>query len=253
MTLNYKVFGEGEPVIILHGLFGMLDNWQTFAKKLAEEYQVYIVDQRNHGKSPHTDAFDYQLLSTDLNDFIEEHYIKSPHIIGHSMGGKTVMQFAADYPAIAKSITIVDMAPKAYRGSHAEIFDAVLSMDLGSIEKRSDADQHLAQSIANLGVRQFLLKNLARSSEGFRWKANFVSLYNNYDAILGTIDVADTVETAALFAYSDHSGYLEESDIEMISSIFTTSSFNKMKAGHWIHAERPVELMNVVKAHISNI
>lgn len=252
MTLNYKVFGKGEPVIILHGLFGMLDNWQTFAKKLAEEYQVYIVDQRNHGKSPHTDAFGYHLLSADLNDFIEEHYIKSPHIIGHSMGGKTVMQYAANYPDKAKSITIVDMAPKTYQVSHAEIFDAVLSMDLASIENRSDADQQLAQSITHVAVRQFLLKNLARSSKGFRWKANFASLDNNYDAILGSIDISDTVETAALFVYSDRSGYLEDSDIEMISSIFVKASFNKMNAGHWIHAERPVELMDVVKTHISS-
>ncbi len=252
MTLNYKVFGSGEPVIILHGLFGMLDNWQTFAKKLAEEYQVYIIDQRNHGKSPHTDAFSYKLMSSDLHGFISEHEIESPHIIGHSMGGKTVMQYAADYPDSARSITIVDMAPKTYRGSHEEIFEAVLSMDLASLEKRRDADQHLALSIGNIGVRQFLLKNLSRSSEGFKWKANFQSLYNHYEAILGNVELGHALGTPALFVYSDHSGYLVQDDIEMVSSIFTAGTFIEMKAGHWIHAEKPMELMEFVKEHIAN-
>jgi pimeloyl-ACP methyl ester carboxylesterase len=252
MTLNFKVFGSGEPVIILHGLFGMLDNWQTFAKKLAEDYTVHIIDQRNHGKSPHSDEFNYKLLSADVNDFIGEHDIQSPHIIGHSMGGKTVMQYAADYPDTAKTITIIDMAPKAYEGSHTEIFDAVLSMDLASLEKRSDADDHLAQSIDQVAVRQFLLKNLSRSSDGFRWKANFSSLYKHYESILGNIEISKAIRIPASFIYSDRSGYLEQGDIEMISTHFTNATFTKMTAGHWIHAEKPIELMELVKEHLSN-
>jgi len=252
MTLNYKVFGSGEPVIILHGLFGMLDNWQTFAKKLAEAYKVYIIDQRNHGRSPHSDAFSYKLLSSDLNEFINEHQIESAHIIGHSMGGKTVMQFASDYPDVAKSVTIVDISPRAYIGGHQAIFEAVLSIDLTSLGKRSDADQHLAKTIDQIGVRQFLLKNLSRSSEGFKWKANFESLYEHYDTISGELDIADVINTKALFVYSDHSGYVEQDDVEMISSLFSEAIFIPMKAGHWIHAEKPMELMKIIKEHLAN-
>ncbi|MFT6149648.1 MAG: pimeloyl-ACP methyl ester carboxylesterase, partial [Saprospiraceae bacterium] len=113
MELNYKQFGQGEPIIILHGLFGTLDNWQTIAKQLAEHYMVYIIDQRNHGKSPHDDAFSYQILADDLKHFMESKWIYKATIIGHSMGGKTAMRFALDNPDMVDKLVIVDIAPKA--------------------------------------------------------------------------------------------------------------------------------------------
>ena len=157
MHLNFKEFGQGDPVIILHGLFGTLDNWQTIAKQLAENHTVYIVDQRNHGRSPHTDDHDYLCMAEDLRQFMEANWIFKAHIIGHSMGGKTAMQFAFDFPDMVDKLVVVDISPKAYPGSHHHIFDALLSLDLKNIDGRNDADIHLAQTIDDPGVRLFLI------------------------------------------------------------------------------------------------
>ncbi len=136
MDLNYKTFGSGEPVIILHGLFGMLDNWKTMAKRLAEHYTVYIVDQRNHGRSPHTDEINYPLMAEDLRLFMENNWLYHAHLIGHSMGGKTVMQFALDNPDMTDRLVVIDIAPKAYTSNHDAIFDALLSVDISSLGSR---------------------------------------------------------------------------------------------------------------------
>lgn len=250
MSLNYKVFGSGEPVFILHGLFGMLDNWQTFARELAQDYEVYIIDQRNHGRSPHSEEFDYRLLSQDLYEFMLEHNIDSAHIIGHSMGGKTVMQFASDHTDRVHSLSVVDIAPKAYQPSHLEIFAAIRSLDLNQIDNRKDADLMLSKSISSVGIRLFLLKNLSRTPDGWKWKANFDSLYHNYDTILGTIDIPSTITIPSLFVYSESSGYILESDIEQIEESFTQSSFESMNAGHWIHAEQPQQLLALIRNHL---
>lgn len=122
MELNYKEFGQGDPLIILHGLFGTLDNWQTIAKKLAKHYSVYLIDQRNHGRSPHHDEFDYVVMAEDLHEFMESQWIYKAHILGHSMGGKTAMQFAMEYPDMIDQLIIIDIAPKKYQGGHQLIF-----------------------------------------------------------------------------------------------------------------------------------
>ena len=116
LELNYKEFGQGEPLIILHGLFGTLDNWQTIAKKLAEHYTVFIVDQRNHGRSPHHADFNYQLMAEDLRDFMEARWAYQATVIGHSMGGKTAMQFALTYPDMVEKLVVVDIGPQQYVG-----------------------------------------------------------------------------------------------------------------------------------------
>ena len=129
MKLNYKSFGAGFPVIILHGLFGSLDNWQTIAKQLAKHFMVYIIDLRNHGRSPHDEAFDYEVMVEDLQLFLESQWIYEAHIIGHSMGGKTAMQFALSYPDLVKKLVVVDIAPKAYSEEHRAIFEALFSLN----------------------------------------------------------------------------------------------------------------------------
>jgi len=133
MTLNYKEFGQGYPVIILHGLFGTLDNWQTIAKQLAADYSVYIIDQRNHGKSPHDDAFDYSIMAEDLKDFMESQWIHEAHIIGHSMGGKAVMQFAKEYPDMVSKLVVVDIAPVQNPVRHTHIFEALNALPLAKL------------------------------------------------------------------------------------------------------------------------
>ena len=130
LELNYKTFGQGAPIVILHGLFGTLDNWQTIARQLAETHAVFILDQRNHGRSPHAEPQDYPTLAEDLRHFMESHWMyDGAHIIGHSMGGKTAMQFALLHPDMVKKLVVVDIAPKAYEGTHYEIFEALQTLD----------------------------------------------------------------------------------------------------------------------------
>jgi len=254
MELNFKTFGEGEPVIILHGLFGMLDNWQTFGKKLAEHYQVFLVDQRDHGKSPHTSDFNYKLLADDLKDFIDQQELEKVKLIGHSMGGKTIMQFAMDYPDLIEKMIVVDIGVKQYKGGHEKIIEALQSIPVDTIASRSVADDILSKSIQDQGVRLFLMKNLTRNPEGgYRWKMNLDLLDNNYTEIMGW-NLLDTYsQVPSLFVSGGRSGYILEKDHVGIFNVFPNADIQTVDgAGHWIHAEKPLELLNIVLAYFDS-
>lgn len=249
LELNYKTFGQGDPIIILHGMFGTLDNWQTIARQLAEEYTVYLIDQRNHGRSPHHDDFNYPVLAEDLHHFMESHWIHHAHIIGHSMGGKTAMQFALDYSDMVDKLIVVDIAPKNYKGGHQVIFDALFSVDLEKMETRKEVDTKLAELIDEVGVRQFLMKNLTRKKEGgFTWKMNLPVIYKNYQAILGTIENTDTFEEPTLFIRGERSKYILDEDEPLLKEFFPNAELATVAgAGHWVHAEAPKVLLEMME------
>jgi len=249
--LNHKIYGQGDPIVILHGLFGMLDNWQTIAKKLADEYMVILVDQRDHGKSGHTDGFDYPILAEDLRIFLEDNWIHSCHIIGHSMGGKTAMQFSALYPDMIEKMVIVDIGPKDYKPNHDLIFKALLAVPIDEVQSRKEVEEILSEYIEDYGVRLFLMKNLQRKKEGgFRWKMNLRLLNKEYANIIAAIETNEPVEVDTLFIYGSKSNYIVPSDIESINEIFPEAGFEELDAGHWIHAEKPDELVGLVKSFL---
>ena len=245
MKLNYKTLGEGEPVIILHGLFGMLDNWQSFGKNLASDYTVFLLDQRNHGKSPHDETFDYKVMAEDLREFMEENWIYKSRIIGHSMGGKTAMQFALEYPDMCEQLVVVDIGPKAYNGGHESIFSALRSINLDNKSSRKEVEGDLSKTIDSYGVRQFLMKNLRRSkhSGSYEWKMALDYIYNNYQQILGNIPSQGSFDNPSLFVKGNESDYLSIGDMELIRSSFSNSNLKVINdAGHWVHVDKPVEL-----------
>lgn len=249
--LNHKIYGQGDPIVILHGLFGMLDNWQTVAKKLAEDYMVVLVDQRDHGRSKHTDAFNYTLLAEDLLEFLEENWIHTCHIIGHSMGGKTAMQFASLHPDMIEKMIIVDIGPKAYEPKHDVIFQALLEVPIDEVESRKDVEDSISKYIDDAGVRLFLMKNLQRKKQGgFKWKMNLELLHREYLNIVAAVQVNEPIEVDTLFIYGAKSHYILPSEIEGIKSIFPNSKFEELDAGHWIHAERPDELVDLVNGFL---
>jgi esterase len=252
MELNYKQFGQGEPIIILHGLFGMLDNWQTVARKLAENYTVFIIDQRNHGKSPHDPELDYPTMAEDLKYFMEQNWIYKAHLIGHSMGGKTVMQFALEYPDMVDKLIVVDIAPKKYEGGHQAIFEALFSLDLDKIQGRSHAETQLGEKIEETGIRQFLLKNLSRKKEGgYTWKMNLSAIFEHYEDILDAIS-GDGVDMETLFIKGGNSKYIQEKDRDIIVDLFPNFTIQTVdNAGHWVHAEQPAILMDMVLEFLS--
>ncbi len=249
MNLNYIRHGQGPPLIILHGLFGMLDNWKSVAKQLEGKFTVYLIDQRNHGKSPHLAEHSYKLMAQDLFEFMKQQGIDSANIIGHSMGGKTAMQFALDHPQLVKQLIIVDMGVKRYPAGHDNIFDTLLSINLIEIHSRGDAEKILHDRIGEFGVRQFLMKNLSRHADGtYAWKFNLEGLYKNYESgILAPVSGDHPFAGKTLFIRGGRSSYILNEDWDEIQHLFPNSTlYTIQNAGHWVHADEPNELLRAV-------
>lgn len=250
--LNYKEFGEGQPLIILHGLFGMLDNWNSFAQELKDEFHIFLVDQRNHGRSFHDDEMNYELMAEDLSEFMEEHDIEEAYIMGHSMGGKTAMSFAGQFPEKVKKLIVVDIAPKEYQPGHEEIFKALRSLPVEEIDQRQDAREHLNQYIEDEGVRLFLLKNLKRNKNGnYEWRMNLKGIYQNYENILSALPESIHFDGPALFISGERSDYIQNGDKELIRDHFPSAKIEVISdAGHWVHADRQDKLLEVVRSFL---
>lgn len=241
MLLNYKEFGNGQPLIILHGLLGSLDNWQSIARELGRNYKVYTVDLRNHGKSPHSDTMNYEAMASDVLALMDKLGLLHAHIIGHSMGGKVAMYFALHYPERVDKLVVVDIAPKAYSRGHDQIFKALFSIDPAMIDSRSEADEQIQVYIPEPAVRLFLLKNLARDADGhFYWKMNLEVIYKNYEAIIEAIASPWPYPKPVLFLRGGKSAYIRAEDELSITDLFAQATIQTIpNAGHWLHAEAP--------------
>ncbi len=255
MELNHKVFGVGDPVIILHGLFGMLDNWQTIAKKLAENYMVYIIDQRNHGRSPRMDAHNYKAMAEDLAAFMESQWIHSAHIVGHSMGGKTAMQMAMDYPDMVESLAVIDISPTASTRGHDAVFDALNAVDIEQLEKRSAAQEAMQVHVQEVGVIQFLLKNLTRKKEGgYEWKMNLPVIERDYERILDPIVCSTPYDKATLFIKGGQSRHIVDADLPLMKECFPSYQMKEIAdAGHWVHADAPDVTLQMLREFLSEL
>lgn len=255
MQLFYKEYpGPGPVLIIMHGLFGMLDNWHNLARKFSEKYHVFLLDLRNHGQSEHSDEMDYSLMAEDLREFMLEHFIPSAVILGHSMGGKVAMEFALNYPELTQKLIVADIAPVKYKPGHNEIFDALFNLDIEDGSKtRSDLDQELQVKIPDFGTRQFLMKSLVRKPEGgYEWKFNLQGLYDNYEKILAAPKSDLPYEGPTLFIRGGASPYVREAHFDTIASLFPSYKLVTLEgAGHWVHAEKPAELIAAVEEFIS--
>ncbi len=228
-------------MVILHGLFGSSDNWQTLGKRFSTDFHVIIPDLRNHGQSPHADEINYSLMAEDIKRLLEQLKLSSAILIGHSMGGKTAMQFALSFPQMTDRLIVVDIAPKSYPIHHEKYAENMLSLNLSSIHRREEADQALCQSISNPVIRQFLLKNLARNDHGgFRWKINLEALRKNLPSLGAEIISDHPFPKPVLFIAGGKSDYMNTSDREMIRPIFPDFKWVEFEnAGHWIHADEP--------------
>jgi len=247
MELFYRSYGQGTPIIILHGLFGSADNWMTQVKMLGEHYHVYTVDQRNHGQSPHHSAHDYLAMAEDLNEFFIQHSLSKAFIIGHSMGGKTAMNFALQYPEKVTRLIVVDIMPKAYPVHHDKILRGLQSLSLSSLTSRNQADEQLAHYVDDFGVRQFLLKNLSREpGGGFSWKMNLSALAENIEEMGVSLVVNGKFSGPSLFIVGTHSHYFAPGDEEGLKSYFPQYQLVKMETGHWVQAEKPKEFVEEV-------
>ena len=234
-------------MVILHGLFGYSDNWQTHAKKLAEYYQVILVDQRNHGHSDWSYEISYDLMAEDLKELFDELNLEEVILLGHSMGGKTAMKFAQNYPDYLEKLIVVDIGTKTYPSHHEQILAGLHAIDLNVIHSRSEAEEAMAKYIESNGVRQFLLKNLYWAQKGkLAWRMNIPVLEQEMWAILQGLP-SNEVLIPTLFIRGMMSDYILGEDIPDLENQFSDSHFVSVeKAGHWVHAEAPEEFIEAV-------
>ena len=250
MQLYFKKYGDsGQPIVILHGLFGMSDNWHNIARKLSETNVVYTIDQRNHGQSAHSTKMNFSLMADDVWETMESQNIDSAILIGHSMGGKTAMKFADKYPSKISKLVVIDIAPKAYPAGHQIYFDALKSINFNA-ESRKEIEEQLAKQITNYGELLFLLKNLYRKEEGgFGLKVNVEGIEHNYSEIIAALEFNHLITTPTCFISGALSKYIRTEDEEAIKKQFSDVCFRSVaEAGHWVHADNPTlfldELLN---------
>lgn len=245
MLLHYKSFGEGEPLLILHGFLGSLDNWQSIAKELAATYQVFILDVRNHGKSFHDNHHDYGSMVADVHYFIDHLGLSKVTLLGHSMGGKIAMLFALKYPLLVSHLIVVDIAPKIYQPGHEDILYALSKVNPKELKSRQEAVDIISTYIHDSSVVQFLLKNLDREVDGsFSWKMNLPVLISQYAEIL-SFPGEGIFNEPTLFLKGEKSDYILPADEPNIQQYFSKAKIVSVKnAGHWVHAENPVDFIS---------
>ncbi len=251
MILHSQILGEGTPFIILHGFLGSGDNWKTLGNQFAEDgYQVHLVDQRNHGRSFHSDTFSYEVMATDLLKYLDHHAIDECILLGHSMGGKTAMEFAVNHPNMVSKLLVADIGPKAYPQHHQDILKALSSLDFKQIKSRGEADKVLSEYIKEIGTRQFLLKNLYWKEKGtLALRINLPVLSEKIIEVGKALEAASVFDKPTLFLKGERSGYIEVMDELLIHRHFPKAKIVSIsEAGHWLHAENPSEFyQNVIK------
>lgn len=249
MILHSQIIGEGTPLIILHGFMGMGDNWKTLGNRFAEEgYQVHLVDQRNHGRSFHSDDFTYEAMANDLLEYINHYKLKTISLLGHSMGGKTAMQFACENSHRVHKLLVADIGPKAYPQHHQDILKALSLLDFNTLKTRKEADELLSRFIKDLGTRQFLLKNLYWVEKGvLGLRVNLEVVTREIAEVGKSLNQSFVFEKETLFLRGSKSGYIEDVDELMILKQFPKSKIVTVSnAGHWLHAENPNEFYQFV-------
>ncbi|MCC5935732.1 MAG: alpha/beta fold hydrolase [Lunatimonas sp.] len=251
MLLNFRKAGEGKPLVILHGLFGSADNWMGIAKDLSQHYTLYLVDQRNHGDSPHSDEWNYAVMADDLKELLDGEGLDTVYLMGHSMGGKTAMNFALKYPERVAKLVVADIAPRYYPVHHATILEGLNSLDFDQISSRKEADDQLAKFISELGIRQFLLKSLTRVDGKFAWKINLPVITEKIEIVGEALQGERTFEGPTLFMGGENSKYIQEKDREDMERFFPGHHLIFIKkAGHWLHAEQPEAVVETLKAFL---
>ena len=249
MKLHSNIIGEGKPFLILHGFLGMSDNWKTLGKQFAKSgFQVHLIDQRNHGKSFHSDTFNYDVLSEDLKLYCDSKNLKNFNLLGHSMGGKSAMLFSSQFPDYVSKLIVADISPRFYPIHHDAILEGLSRLDFNTLESRGDADTQLSHYVSDFGTRQFLLKNLYWVKKGvLGLRINLEVLIENVNEVGEALPIHAKFNGETLFLKGDKSEYIATQDQAIIKLHFTNSKIETItNAGHWLHAENPEDFYNAV-------
>mgnify|MGYP000848503791 CR=1 FL=1 len=264
IEMAYKVFGQGKPIVVIHGLYGMSDNWLPFAKRMQNRYKVYLVDVRNHGLSSHSETHTYEDICSDISLFLKNHNIEKAILMGHSMGGKAAMLFALQNPGKILSLIIVDIAPVNYQSkmydkriyNHSDIIKAMLKLEVDKIKNRTEAEVLLNRSVGDIRTTRFLLKNLIKTEEGYKWRLNLKTLQSSLINIVSGFD-SKNLEPATLFPVlilkGSNSGFVTFEGEDAIRRYFPLAKIVTIEgAGHWLHAEKPDDFFEAVNAFLKN-
>jgi len=279
MKLFYRKSGQGQPLIVLHGLFGQSDNWATLGRQFAEQgFEVYLVDLRNHGLSPHSDVWDYKVMSDDILELINDNNLKHVILMGHSMGGKVAMQFAIQHPEMHDKLIVVDIAPKYYPPHNLDVLNALNAVDFSMVKSRKEVESILSETLTDFGTKQFLLKNIYwKENSELDWRFNLKvitsqienvgeampvgkrtehgirSLSENSQHPTPTYQLETTSDTPTLFIRGEKSNYILDEDLKMIHDLFPNSHLETIAdAPHWVHAEKPKEFFECVIGFIKS-
>lgn len=251
MVLNSNILGKGnkQVFVILHGFLGMGDNWKTHGKNLSESgFEVHLVDQRNHGSSFWDNTFNYDVLAEDLKRYCETHGLLNIILLGHSMGGKTAMLFASKYPELVSKLIVADISPRFYPIHHDAILEGLSALDFNLLKSRGDAEEALSHYIKDLGIRQFLLKNLYWIEKGkLGLRINLEVLKNEIAEVGEALPSYAQFKKDTLFLKGDRSEYIGIDDENIIKNHFPEAKIVTIKnAGHWLHAENPEDFFSRV-------
>lgn len=253
--LHSKITGDHpKHLLIFHGLFGQSDNFATLSKQFAEFYTVHAIDLRNHGRSFHSDDMSFEAMSGDILNYLDHHNIGSCFLLGHSLGGRSVIEFSYKHPERIDKLIVADMSPKAYPPHHQGIIKALNSVDFDKVEKRSDVEEVLKQYIPDMGTRQFLLKNVYHADNGkYAFRFNLKALTDSYHSMVGG-NLSDGVfDKPALFLRGEKSNYVPDEDFDLIHRHFPQAVIQTVaNSGHWVHAENPQDFFQKTIAFLEN-
>ncbi len=247
--IHAKQYGQtGKHLIILHGLFGNSDNWHSIAQKLSETYQIHCLDLPNHGQSSNLSIATYANMSDAIIKWMNQNNIEQSYLLGHSMGGKVAMQIASHTPERILKLIIADISPVDYAPSHLEIFEGLKSINLTSIESRSDADKQLEKYVNDINIRRFLMKNLIKSEGIFHWRIALDYLFDNYQTLLKSPTLQEKYPLPTLFIKGELSDYILPEHREQIIQFFPNADVKVIQGtGHWLHAEKPIPFTSIIK------
>jgi pimeloyl-ACP methyl ester carboxylesterase len=242
MKLNYKIYGTGHPVIIMHGMFGMGDNWRTVARMMESQYQSIVVDMRNHGRSPHDPEMYFDVMSLDILEMMDDLGLEQASLLGHSMGGKVAMHIATHSPQKVSKLIVADIAPKHYSPRHDHVIEAIESVRPEELNERSQVEEALARHLGdNQSIIQFIMKNINRRAEGgFEWKANMPVIIDAYHHLMEEVIPSTPFPGPTLFICGEKSNYIRDDDFPQIRALFPNAALVTIpNAGHWVHADAP--------------
>lgn len=273
MKLFYRKLGQGKPIFILHGLFGLSDNWNTVGKLLSDFFSVYLVDLRNHGNSPHSEEWTYPAMAHDVLELMQDENLQHIILLGHSLGGKVAMHLAAMHPEKVEKLIVADMAPKDYPGKQFDFTRKLLSINIAEMKSRKEIEIELKKIIKDEATIQLLLKNVVwkekrpatgnlqlaiqpagsnKDPEILSWKFNLNVINENQDKIGSTFIIRENIPVPALFIRGERSNYILDSDVPQIKKYFPNSEIKTIAgAGHWVHADKPEAFSQAAREFIS--